>query len=213
LLAAIIIGALLLAGFLLFCVPADLKFIWDSRQKPSSEIRLEWFWGVFKLDVGTIWGRPAKKEAMGARGYTIFGKIDYARDLLSSLPTRKLLVRTLRLINDVVKQIKVKYLGARFRIGLGDPADTGFLLAGLGGIVTFLGLFTNELVVQPVFEADTLVFEGQIRATLRIRPIKLVVPLTRYIFSSVVLRSVWLMVLLRWKRRKYPLKYQLQSAG
>jgi len=88
------------------------------------------------------------------------------------------------------------------RVGLGDPADIGLLFALIGPVMPFLAPSSvKRIAVRPDF-SDSAVCEGFMQGALRIQPIKLVVPLERFVFSLPVIRLVTKFILRRWKLKK-----------
>ena len=106
------------------------------------------------------------------------------------------------LVKDILGQLKIKELAVNYRLGLGNPADTGLLFALIGSTTPFLHFPPQyQIRVQPSFSDETA-FEGYLHGVLRLRPIKLIRPLLRFVFSLAVLRVAKILVLSKWKRKK-----------
>ena len=122
--------------------------------------------------------------------------------IFETLRTRGLLRQVSRLLRDVLGCLKIRDLAANFTVGLGDPADTGFLFAFIGPATFFLGSsFPHRIRIQPSFE-DEAVCEGYLCGTVRVVPIRMVTPGVRFAFSLPAIRIVKRLVVAKWKRKK-----------
>jgi len=157
---------------LALCIPLDAVLRIDVHGRPKSQVRLVWFFGLV-----------SKKRRIKAR--TIF----------QILRTRGLLKQLKRLLQDILKCLKIRDLRVNFRVGLDDPADTGLLFALIGPATFFLGSSRfHEIRVEPSFE-DEFVFEGLV-------PIQLAIPFLRFVFSLATIRAAKTLVLAKWKKKK-----------
>lgn len=192
-----------LAGLiiLLLCIPLDAALNLDMSGRPKFSIRLVWLFGLVSKEVSKrekkdeekkkrTKEKPKKKRGIGFR------------TTLKILRTRGLLRQVKDLARGVLGQLKIRELAVNLKLGLDNPADTGFVFALIGSTTPFLSLPSQyQLRVQPSF-SDEAVFEGYLHGVLRLRPIKLVKPLIRFIFSLAMLRVVKILVLSKWKRKK-----------
>lgn len=184
-----------LVGLIIFvlCVPLDAVLSMDASGRPKFRLRLVWLFGLISKEVSREKKKPEeklkKKRGIGFRNTL---KILQARGLPGQLKD---------LVKDSLSQFKIKNLVANFKIGLDNPADTGLLFALIGSTTPFLRLPSQyQIRVQPSF--DKAVFEGFSYGHVRLRPIKLVGPFMRLVFSLAALRVVKLLVLSKWKRKK-----------
>ena len=192
-----------LAGIIIFvlCVPLDAALNVDTSAKPKFRLRVKWLFGLVSQEVKRGEKKPEEKKKVTKekpkkkRGKG-FGTI------LRILRIRGLLKQLKGLVRGVLGQFKIRELVVDFKLGLDNPADTGFLFASIGAITPFLNLPSQYQVrVQPSFENEA-VFEGYLYGVLRLRPIKLVTPFIRFVFSLAALRVVKTLVLSKWKRKK-----------
>jgi hypothetical protein len=186
---------------LVLSVPLDMVLDIEVYGRPKARLRLSWLFGLVSKEIGktkkkVIKEKPkpekkkpgAKKKRMG--------------DIFEILRTRGLLKQLGVLIRDVLRRFKVKDFIADFRVGLGDPADTGLLFALIGPATSLPGSpFLHQARVEPSFEGEA-VFEGYSHGVVRLRPIQLAPPFLRFICSLVMIRVVKKLVLTKWKRKK-----------
>lgn len=202
-LAALIIGCLIVAFILIMSVPVDIKIDWDAQQKPFRRFRLEWFFGILGKEVTGKRPKSPGKKSKQRKKLTLTKRLQYTRDLVEILRVKGLLKRILRLIRDIFKQCKLRYFSGDIRIGLGDPADTGFFF----GIIYLVTPFTDRFTVDPDFSGE-IIFEGRLKVIIRLFPIRLTLPLARFVFSMAAFKLARTFIVQKWKRRKYTLSYQ-----
>ena len=191
-----------LAGLIIFvlCVPLDAVLSMDASGRPKFRLRLVWLFGLISKELGRAKKKPKKKQPPKEKP-----KKKRAPDfstILKILRTRGLPGQLKDLVRSLLGQLKIKELAANLKLGLHNPADTGLLFALIGSTTSFLSLPSQyQIRVQPSFYDET-VFEGHLHGVLRLRPIKLVGPFMRLVFSLAALRVVKILVLSKWKRKK-----------
>jgi len=192
-----LVGLIILA----LCVPLDVALDLDTSAKPKFRLRLRWLFGLISKDIVRKKKEPEKPEKVVEKKPRKKRRIG-SRTVFRILRTRGLLKQTRNLVTDVLGQLEIRDLTANLELGLEDPADTGLLFALIGSATPFINLFSRYQVrVQPTFYNEA-VFEGYLHGILRLRPIKLVRPFLRFVFSLAALRVVKTVVLSRWKRKK-----------
>ena len=192
-----------LAGLiiLVLCVPLDATLNVDSSGKPKFRARLEWLFGLLSKELGREKKKPEEKKVVTGEKRKKKRRMGFGT-ILNILRTKGLLRQIKNLVRDVLGQLKIRELAVNLRLGLDNPADTGLLFALIGATTPFLSLPSQHRIrVQPSFY-DEAIFEGHLRGVLRLRPIKLVRPLLRFVFSLAVLRVVKILVLSKWKGKK-----------
>lgn len=193
--AIITLASLAVILILVLCVPLDFVFRADVYGKPKFRLRLSWLFGLVGKELtGREKPEEKKKAVADKREPRKRGK--RARAVFAILRSRGLLRQIRRLLCDVLRRFNIKDLGADFRVGLGDPADTGLLFALVGSATV---LFPRKIRVEPSFE-DEVVFEGYSYGTLRLQPIRLVSPFVRFVFSLATLRVIKKLVLTKWRK-------------
>lgn len=177
---------------LVLCVPLDAALSMDASGRPKFRLRLVWLFGLINKEVSREKKKPEEKLKK-KRGIGF-------RSILKILRTRGLPGQFKDLVRGILGQLKIKDLVANFKIGLDNPADTGLLFALIGATTSFLRLPSQyQIRVQPSF--DKAVFEGFSYGHVRLRPIKLVGPFMRLVFSLAALRVVKMLVLSKWKKK------------
>ncbi len=184
-----------LVGLIIFvlCVPLDAALSIDASGRPKFKLRLVWLFGLISKEVSREKKKPEEKLKK-KRGIGF-------RNTLKILRTRGLLRQLKDLVKSLLGQLKIKELAVKLNLGLADPADTGLLFALIGSTTPFLSLPSQyQIKVQPSLSDET-VFEGYLHGVLRLRPIKLVGPFIRLVFSPAALRVVKILVLSKWKKK------------
>ena len=187
---------------LVLCIPLNAVLRVDVYGRPKFQVRLVWLFGLVSKEITK--GKKGTEEEKGiAEGKRKPGKRKIkARTIFQILRTKGLLKQLKRLLQDILKCLKIRDLRVNFRVGLDDPADTGLLLALIGPATFFLGSSrVHEIRVQPSFE-DEAVFEGYLHGAVRLVPIQLAIPFLRFVFSLAAIRAAKTLVLAKWKRTK-----------
>ena len=176
------------------CIPLDAVLHIDIHGRPKFQIRLAWLFGLVSKEIT----RAKKKKPKEKKRK---GRIK-ARTIFKILRTRGLLGQLRRLLWDIFRQLHIRDLRVNFRVGLDDPADTALLFALIGPATFFLGSSrVHEIRIEPSFE-DEVVFEGYLHGAVRLVPIQLATPILRFVFSLATIRTVKVLVLTKWKRKK-----------
>lgn len=186
---------------LVICVPVDSTFRVDIYEKSRFSVRIEWLFGLIGREVTDHRKKGKGKREEAQTWPKIKGKAKGVKSGMDILRSRGLLGHIQRLIKDLFHGIEIKGLSMDFRIGLGDPADTGVLFAAINPTLLFLRPSSASINLQPAFENDFLI-EGYGYGTVRLRPVRFVLPLLRFIFSLTVARVAIKMVRAKWKRKK-----------
>ena len=187
---------------LVLCIPLNAVLHIDVHSRPKFQVRLVWLFGLVSKEV-TKGKKDPEEEKRVAEDKRKPGKRKIkVRTIFQILRTKGLLKQLKRLLQDILKCLKIRDLKVNLRIGLDDPADTGLLLALIGPATFFLGSSrVHEIRVQPSFE-DEAVFEGYLHGAVRLVPIQLAIPFLRFAFSLAAIRAAKTLVLTKWKRMK-----------
>jgi len=206
-----VIGTLAgLAGLVIFvvCVPLDVVLNLDTSRKPRLRLRLVWLFGLISKELDRKKKEPIEKEpeerekALKKKPKKKKRRRIRFRTALKILRTKGLLGKVIGLVRGIFGQLKIRELTVNLRVGLGRPVDTGLLFAVIGPAIPFLNLPSRyQIRVRPSFH-DEVVFGGHLHGALRLQPIKLAIPLIRFVFSLAVLRVIKILVLSKWKRKK-----------
>ena len=175
---------------LVLCIPLDIAFHIDVYGRPSFRIRLIWLFGLVSKELGKGKRKPEKKRKITAK------------TLFEILQVEGLVKKLCDLGKDILSRVRVRELRANFKLGLDDPADTALLFGPIYTATLFLGSFCpHEIAVQPSFNGEA-VCEGYLYGAVRLRPIQVVTPLTKFAFSLATVRAVKILVRSKWKRKK-----------
>jgi hypothetical protein len=187
---------------LALCVPLDMVLHIDVYGRPRFRTRLMWLFGHISKEVTKESKKPEEKKRV------VKGKRKPSRSRIRAvtifkiLRTRGLLSQFKILLKGVLSCLKIRELGADFRVGLDDPAETGLLFALIGPATFFLPpSLSSQIKVQPSF-GDEAFCEGNLHGTIRLQPIQLVPPFLRFTFSLPALRAVKMLVLTKWTGKK-----------
>ncbi|MFP3974956.1 MAG: DUF2953 domain-containing protein [Chloroflexota bacterium] len=186
---------------LILCVPVDSTFRVDVYGKPKFSVRIEWLFGLVGREITDHEKKGKGKREEAQRGPRLKGKAHNVRMGMDILRTRGFPGHVQGLIKDLIHRIEIRNLSMDFRIGLGDPADTGLLFAVINPTLLFLRPSSASINLQPAFENDFLI-EGYSYGRVRLCPIHFVLPSLRFIFSLTTARVVIKMVRAKWKRKK-----------
>ena len=193
----------ILAVLLLFvlCVPLDLVLHADVYGKPKVRLRFTWLFGLVSREVAREKKKKPKEKKIAAKAKKKHRR-GSARVIFSILRTKGVLRHIKELLKGVFSCLKFRDLIADFKIGLGDPADTGLLFAIIGPATAFLGSSRlHQLRVEPSF-GDDAVLQGYSNGTVRLRPIQLVTPILKFAFSLTTIRVAKTLILSKWKRKE-----------
>jgi hypothetical protein len=191
-----------LAVIILFVlwVPLDLFLRADVYEKPKFRLRLSWLFGMVSREITGEKKKPEEKR----RATKIKKKhgLRNARLVFSIIKTRGFLRQFKELVKGVFSCFKFRDLVADFKIGLGDPADTGLLFAFISPATVFLGSsHLHQIRIEPSFAEDAIL-QGYSQGKVRLRPIKLAPPLLKFVFSLTALRIAKTLISRKWKRKK-----------
>jgi len=187
---------------LVLCIPLDTVLRIDVYGRPKSQVRLVWLFGLVSKEVTKGKKGTEEKKRIAEDKQQPGKRRIKARTVFQILRTKGLLKQLKRLLQDILKCLKIRDLRVDFRVGLDDPADTGLLFALIGPATFFLGSSrVHEIRVQPSFE-DEAVFEGYLHGAVRLVPIQLAMPFLRFVFSLAAIRTAKTLVLAKWKRTK-----------
>ena len=200
--AILILASLLVLIVFAFSVPLDVSACVDVYGRPKFRMRLAWLFGLVSKEITKKEKKPEYKKEAGNGKRKPRKRGPGAKTILKILRARGLLGQIKLLLKGILRLPRIKDLEADLKVGLGDPADTGLLFALIGPATFFVGSsFPNQIKVQPSF-ADEAVLEGSLHGTLRLRPIQLIPPLLRFVFSLPTIRVAKILVVTKWRRKK-----------
>jgi len=199
--AATLVGLAILAGLVL-CVPLNMIFKMEVYGGLRLRMRLAWLFGLVGKDIRTG-KKPSEEteEKPAAKRKRPRKRLDI-KTMFRILRIKGLLKKVKRLLRDVLGCFSIRDIKADFTVGLDDPADTGMFFAIVGPATRFLvPTHLADIRLQPAF-ADEMVFQGYLHGRIRLQPIRLIPPVTRFVFSLPVMRVAKNLVVARWKRKR-----------
>jgi hypothetical protein len=200
--AILVLASLLVLIVFALSVPLDVVLYVDVYGRPKFRMRLTWLYGLVNKEIAKKEKKPEekKKTVRGKRKPRKRGP--GARTILEILRTRGLLGQIKLLLKGIIRLTRIKEFAADFKVGLGDPADTGLIFALIGPATFFVGSsFPNKIKVQPSF-TDEAILEGSLHGTLRVRPIQIIPPVLRFVFSLSTIRVAKILAVTKWRRKK-----------
>ena len=198
-LALYIVAGILLVILLVLSIPVDLAFAFRSGGDGKTIVRVEWLFGLVGREMV---GRERPEEKAAPEKPKFKKKKRRFKDIFAIVRTKGLLKQFKVFIRDLLPCLKIKDLNADIRVGLGSPNDTGLLFAFIGPPVFWLSsTLPFRVNVQPAFE-DEATFEGHAQGKVKLRPIQLFIPISRFLFSPATLRLLKNLITSRWKRKK-----------
>ena len=188
-----VLAGLIALAVVVFCIPVDMTIKLERYGNLQTRVKLLWLFGLVHKDLRR--GKKVSEEQKRRQQPSIAVMIEI-------LKTRGFVRRVTRFMKEAFKSLRIKDLTAYFRIGLDDAADTGILFSIFSpafSVCDFLRSYPVRL--EPSF-ADEAVFEGYLNGTVRIWPIQLVPPMTRFVFSAPTMKAVKVFFAHRRRKRK-----------
>ena len=187
--ALLVIGLIILFFIVLVLVlPVHVEVIVTVRG--GVDYRLRAFY-LFRLLVWE-WGKqPAQKKehqvtAKEKRGHITWSSIYKVIQVSGLWNSIGLLIKRL------THATKIRKLESDLRISLGDDYYTGMFIGLLLPVVLFLNAqLSSGLKIVPAFEED-LILDGSLTGLVAVRPIRILAPMTAFIFSQPVWKAAWI---------------------
>lgn len=196
----VVIASLAVLLVFVLCVPLDMVLHADVYGKPKVRLRFSWLFGLVSKEITGKKEEPVEKRRV-AKGKKKRRWRD-TRVIFRILRTKGVPRRFKELLKDLFSCLNFRDLVADFKIGLGDPADTGLLFTLLGPATVFLGSSRlHQIRFEPSF-SDDAILQGYSHGTVRLRPIRLVPPFLKFAFSLTAIRVAKTLILSKWKRKK-----------
>ena len=177
----------LLGVVLLSAIPVDLVFRVQRRESFHAEVFVGWMYGLFRFRMPSR--RPRRPRPPKKR----VGRARFARRLMIPFRSSAFRHRSLRFGGDFLKSVRVRACDLRLRIGMDDPAETGYLWAIAGPLTGLLTISPRVTVrLDPTFTDEC--FEADARGTIRLIPIQLAYLSVLFLLSPATLGAVWMLV-------------------
>lgn len=190
-----LVAGIFLLFVLLLAVPVDLAFSVERDGNFRLRMRVGWMFGLIGKDIG---GRKKKRREEGVEKEKPKKRRGSVKALLAALTTEGFPQKLFSFVRDILRLSKIRQLRMNFRIGLGDPAETGMLFAVLAPAMVVIRSFSSaDIQLEPDFEQERL--QGYCKGDIRAVPIKFVRPLIPFVFSTATMRAMKAMVTARRK--------------
>lgn len=190
-----LVAGIFLLFVLLLAVPVDLAFSVERDGNFRLRMRVGWMFGLIGKDIG---GRKKKRREEGVEKEKPKKRRGSAKALLAALTTEGFPQKLFSFVRDILRLSKIRQFRMNFRVGLGDPAETGMLFAVLAPAMLVIRSFSSaDIQLEPDFEQERL--QGYCKGNIRAVPIKLVRPLIPFVFSTATMRAMKAMVTARRK--------------
>lgn len=178
---------LLLIVFLLLLfifIPLDIESYFVIGEKERFSVKIRWLFGLIhkeldKKEKRTKKEKKAKKKKPSKRPRR-------PRNISEPLSDREFMRRVKVLVEELISALQFRNLKARLRFGLDDPSDTGFLFGYLCALQPLLASFQIDARFEPSFDEE--VIEGYAKGSLRLWPIKIILPIVRFMASIKTIR-------------------------
>lgn len=191
------LASLLVVLISILCVPVDAILNLDTVAERKFRVHLVWLFGLVRRELGPQKRKPEARPPRRAKRKRRIG----IRTIWRLLRTKGLLTKIKDLVRDVLSRIKIREVAVNLRLGLDDPAATGLVFAVIGAARPFMKLPRQyELTIQPCF-SDQPFFQGYLHGVLRLQPIRLVIPVGRFVFSPTMFRVLTVLASSRRKSR------------
>ena len=185
--AALTIVAVLLV--LLLAVPVELAFRLERVEAFSGQITVRWLFGLVRFRI-PLPGAEAPPRAQAAKPKQQPAQRGARRNAIALFRQPAFRRRVWRLVTDLIGAAHLRELRVHLRLGLGDPADTGWLWALVGPLsVAAQGLRNAEVRIDPEFMDEA--FELHADGRLLLIPLQFLVLAIGFALSPASLRAWW----------------------
>lgn len=172
----------------LLVIPVELEFAaqWPSQDPVS--VRVYWCFGLISSKTSLATGWDAKSKAAKGSEKKVSGSSG-ALKVRKLFGQRRFRVRVYHLVSSVWRAVRKRDVNIHFRLGAGDPAETGRLWAILGPLSGWLQA-QRSCTIALVPDFDNAVFEGGASGRLGFAPVRLLAPVIAFVCSPVLWRSI-----------------------
>jgi len=197
----IIVGIFLFIILAVLCIPFDISLDLNTYGEGRATTKVGWLFGLVRKQISPgkkkVKKPKKKKEVTRAKKKKPEKKRNF-KTLLRVLRIKGLLSRIIKFFRQILSCFRVRELDVNLRFGLDDPVDTG-ITYGLMHAVLIPGNSPGPtlLRIEPVY--DRPAFELSLHGRIRVFLIQIVSYFIGFIFSRAGLRTIWSMVVSRWR--------------
>ncbi len=179
---------------LILCIPLDMELVLDTTTERRLQLHLVKLFGVVRFNISKTKRKPGFHVGGKRRGIN-------TRSILRCINTEGFLPNVKNLALRILHQIRIKEATAKLTIGFDDPADGGAIFAIIGILRPILRLPKQyNLEIRPSLSDHSFV-QGYLQGILSIQPVKLVIPVSRFIFSPPTFKIARIMISRKLKTR------------
>ncbi len=185
----ILVSSSLLGMLLLLSIPLDLSFRIERDGEFRSRFALRWLFGLVGTDLDSPRKQPGAKRGPAAADKKPSKRKRRLGSVLAVLRSKGFLARALVFVRQVVSTASLEKITLELRLGLADPAETGFAFALICPLVVFLGGYPRfRLVAEPDFDEEKLELDCQ--GQIRVFPVRLAGIIIAFLLSPATLRAL-----------------------
>jgi hypothetical protein len=167
----LVVAGLVIGIVLLLAIPLDVAFRLERVEAFTGRLVIRWLFGLVRVRIQLPHARERSEGPASGTKPAEPRPRRRARPgpgrFLAVLRQAAFRERVRRLAGDLVGALHPTQLSLRMRLGLGDPADTGFLWAVVGPLnAVAQGLRRVEVWIEPEFVDPVLEFRAHGRVLL-----------------------------------------------
>ncbi len=177
---------ILVFPFVLFTIPIEIEYSYDSQSSLKSKTRIVWLFGCVRFQPN-----PRREEHRGkgelypkqrASKKTVKADKKEFNVLFAIIRSEGFAWHLFRLFYAILGSTHIKQLRARLLLGFDDPADTGFIHGLLMPGFAFLYAIPKiDFIATPIF--DRPILQTELHMKIRLVPIHYLKALVVFVFS------------------------------
>jgi len=189
----LVVTAVLLGLLALLAVPLEVVFRCRGIEAVEAQVAMRWLFGLVRFrfrvpDRAKHHRRPTPVEEGPECKRAQGGEKGRRANLLAVIRQQDFRRRAYRLARDLLRATRLRQLGLRLRLGLGDPAETGRLWAVVGPLNAMAQNLRNaDVRIEPEFVDPVLEFDAHGRILLV--PLQLLTLLIAFALSPAAIRA------------------------
>lgn len=177
------IAIILLVVVFLLVIPIDVQVFAERDRVFTSSVSIIWLFRVVRVRMHftPTYSRAEKARALTQRAFRL-----QADKVAQYFIIPELRIRTLRFLGKLLYTLRPQDVRIWARVGMNDPAETGWLCAVLGPITTFFS--PASIDIEPNFQQACFQFRAS--AHVRLIPAQLLVVFGDFLFSALLIQTV-----------------------
>jgi hypothetical protein len=168
------LGLFLVLVVVLLASPWDFIFYVERRAAWRFRAEVRWLYGSVHFLLPRL-KKPVRKPRRKKSGQgKTRGKALSAGQVVEVVTIRGLWRELRRFLTGLFRSLRIHRLSAEWKVGLGDPYQTGLLWAFLGPLSAFASSSGWPLVLVPEFDSTEPELTGMARGTLSLYTLKII---------------------------------------